>query len=209
MGDNNLNKKPPLRIIFVVKLEDITFEVPSIEEIYRYLTEIARKIRDNNISIDLIVGISRGGLIPARYLSDFLLIPEIKIVSAGFYLGPRQRMEKPIIYSPITENLSGKNVLLVDDVADTGETLIEVQKHIKEKGAKNIYTAVIYVKPWNKAKIDFYIKETNAWVIFPWERVETAKQIFKLRGRDKLQEILSSDKLYREVVSIFLSEEEK
>jgi len=191
----------------VVELEDITFEVPSIEEIYKYLAEIARRIKENKLSIDLIVGISRGGLIPARYLSDFLLIPEIKIVSAGFYLGPKQRMEKPIIYSPITEDLTGKNVLLVDDVADTGETLIEVQKHIKEKGAKNVYTAVIYVKPWNKAKVDFYIKETSAWVIFPWERVETAKQISKLKGRDKLQKILSSDKLYSEVANIFLSED--
>ena len=191
MVGNNLNKELLLRIIFVVKLEDITFEVPSIEEIYKYLAEIARRIKESKLSIDLIVGISRGGLIPARYLSDFLLIPEIKIVSAGFYLGPKQRMEKPIIYSPITEDLTGKNVLLVDDVADTGETLIEVQKHIKERGAKNVYTAVIYIKPWNKAKVDFYIKKTNAWIIFPWERVETAKQISKLKGRDKLQKILS------------------
>ena len=141
--------------------EEITFEAPTIEEIYGDLAEIAKQIKGRGLKIDLIVGISRGGLIPARFLSDFLLIPDIKIVAAGFYLGPKQRMDKPVIISPITEDLSGKTVLLVDDVADTGETIIEVKKHIIERGAKEVYVAVIYVKPWNKAKVDFYVKKLS------------------------------------------------
>lgn len=185
-------------------MEDITYEIPTIEEIYRYIADIAKKIKERKIDIDLIIGISRGGLVPARFLSDFLLIPDIKIVSAGFYLGPKQRMERPVIYSPITESLHNKTILLVDDVADTGETIIEVEKHLKEKGAKKIYIAVIYIKPWNKARIDFYVRETTAWIIFPWERVETAEQISKIKRKEDLVKILSSDKLYSEVVKTFL-----
>lgn len=184
--------------------EEITFEAPTIDEIYNDIAKIAQEIKSKNIQIDLIVGISRGGLIPARFLSDFLLIPDIKIVAAGFYLGPKQRMDKPVIISPITETLSGKTVLLVDDVADTGETIIEVEKHLKEKGVKKVYIAVIYKKPWNKAKVDFYVKETKAWVIFPWERVETAYQIYKMKKWDKFRNILLKDKVYNSLISYFL-----
>ena len=184
----------------------VRYEVPTIEEIYRYLARIAKEIRDRGISVDVIVGIARGGLVPARFLADFLLVSDIKVVSAGFYVAPGKRMDKPVIYTPITEDLSGKTVLLVDDVADTGETLIEVQRHLRERGAERVYTAVIYVKPWNKAKVDFYAKETSAWIIFPWERVETAKQIGE-KDRREMERIVSSDRLYSEVAKLFLGYE--
>jgi len=187
--------------------EEITFEAPTIEEIYNDLAEIAKRIKESNIKIDVIVGISRGGLIPARFLSDFLLIPDIKIVAAGFYLGPKQRMDKPVIVSPISEDLTGKTVLLVDDVADTGETIIEVEKHVREKGAKDVYVAVIYVKPWNKARVDFYVKKTSAWIIFPWERVETAYQVYKMKKWDKFKPVLAKDEKYNQVISSFLKVE--
>jgi hypothetical protein len=180
------------------------FEIPDIEEIYRDLAEIASMINDRDIKIDVIVGISRGGLIPARLLSDFLLVPEIKIVSAGFYLGPKRRLEKPVIISPIKEELNGKIVLLVDDVADTGETLMEIEKHLYEKGAGKVYTAVIYTKPWNKARVDFYVKRTEAWIIFPWERVETISQLSKMQDWEKVKGILEKEVNLRIIFDKFL-----
>ena len=184
--------------------EDLSFEVPSITEIYDYLAEIAERIKKAGIKIDTIVGISRGGLVPARFLSDFLLIPDIEIVSAGFYLGPKKRIEKPIIYTPLSRDVENKTVLLVDDVADTGETLMVVKNHILEKGAKKVYVAVIYKKPWNKAEIDFYSRETDAWIIFPWEFTETAYQLSKMETWKKLEPTIIKDERLKKIVEKFL-----
>lgn len=187
-------------------LSEERFEIPTIEDIYNDIAEIASLINRRDIRIDVIVGISRGGLIPARLLSDFLLVPEIKIVSAGFYLGPKRRLEKPVIISPIKEELNGKIVLLVDDVADTGETLKEIENHLYDHGAGRVYTAVIYKKPWNRARVDFYIKETDAWIIFPWERVETISQLSKMEDWDKLKNILEKDGKLKIIFEKFLIE---
>ena len=190
-------------------MKDLTFILPSLNQIYNYLIEIASEIKNKDIKIDTIVGISRGGLIPARFLSDLLLIPDIKIVAAGFYSGPNRRMEKPVIYTSIPEDeVRNKNILLVDDVADTGETLEAVRIHLLEKGAKNVYTAVIYVKPWNKAKIDFYSQETDAWIIFPWEFIETAQQLFKIESWDKFKREVESNKDLVKILNKFLGVEE-
>lgn len=154
------------------------FEVPTLSDIYSYIVKVADEVKRSGIKIDLIVGIARGGLIPARILSDLLLIPKIKIIHAGFYISPGRTLYSPIIYTPISRgDVEGKNVLLVDDVADTGETLLVVKDHLIKSGATNVYVAVVYKKPWNKAEINFYAKETEAWIIFPWEYVETVRQL--------------------------------
>jgi hypothetical protein len=184
--------------------EEMKFEVPTVSEIYDYIADIAMKIKDSNLKIDTIVGIARGGMVPARFISDFLLIPDIKIVYAGFYIGPKKHMEKPIIYTPIEESLEDKNVLIVDDVADTGETIIAVIDHLKEKGARNVYVAVIYVKPWNKAPVDFYARETDAWIVFPWEFTETAYQLLKMESWEKFRSIIINDEKFRRIIEKFL-----
>ena len=184
--------------------ENIRFELPSISEIYDYIAKLAEDIRKSKVKVDTIIGISRGGLVPARFMSDFLLIPDIKIISAGFYLGPKKKMEKPIIYTSIGKEIVNKNVLLVDDVADTGETLIAVKRHILEKGAREVYIAVIYKKPWNKAEIDFYAKETDAWIVFPWEFTEIAYQLLKMDSWKMFEsEIIKNEKL-KEIIEKFL-----
>ena len=184
--------------------EDIKFEIPPISDIYNYIAKLAEDVKKSGVKIDTIIGISRGGLVPVRFISDFLLIPDIKIISATFYIGPKKKMEKPIIYTSVGEEIVNKNVLLVDDVADTGETLMAVKKYILEKGAKEVHIAVIYKKPWNKAEINFYARETDAWVIFPWEYTETAYQLLKMDSWKKFEsEIIKNEKL-KEIIEKFL-----
>ena len=187
--------------------DDIKFEIPSISDIYDYIAELAEDVRKSGVEMDTIVGISRGGLVPARFISDFLLIPDIKIISAGFYLGPKKKMEKPIIYTSIGKEVVNKSILLVDDVADTGETLTVVKNHILGKGAEKVYIAVIYKKPWSKADIDFYVRETDAWIIFPWEFTETAYQLSKMDSWKKFEsEIIKNEKL-KKIIEKFLDME--
>lgn len=187
--------------------EKPSFELLTIDEVYDHLIELATKIKESNAKIDLIVGISRGGLLPARILCDLLSISEIKIVYATLYSGIGERMAEPIVESRVDEaDVKGKSVLLVDDVADTGKTLLAVERHLIEKGASRVYKAVLYRKPWCKASVDFYVRETSAWVIFPWAYLEYAYDLIKSGRLEELKSIVSMNELYRDLVKKFLGE---
>jgi len=91
-----------------------------------------------------IFGIPRGGLIVAVWLSHQLQIPYI-----------------PHLYLP-----RDPNILIVDDIADTGQTLSNL-------GLDPFYdTATLYYKKRSIVKPTYYARETNNWIIFPYERID-------------------------------------
>lgn len=157
----------------------LEFEVPSWDQIYEMLLRLAEKIRGCHFCPDVILGISRGGWPPARVMSDLLENPELANVKVEFYVGIAEVKSKPVITQPVSTSVKGKCVLIMDDVADTGESLVLVRDHLKEQAAKDIKIATIYFKPWSKIVPDYYEKETRCWVVFPWERKETVTNLVK------------------------------
>lgn len=182
-------------------------EIPTIDEIYNHLVDLAVKIKASKEKYDLIVGVARGGLIPARILGDFLLIKDIRIIYSRYYSKPYETMEKPEIYSKDLEDVSNKNILVVDDVADTGETLIEIKKYLQKEGAKKVDIAVIYVKPWNKADVKYYSRDTDAWIVFPWEFLETALDLIRSENKDLFLKELKKKPVMDEVLKRLLDDE--
>ncbi len=160
-------------------VESLEFEIPTWDKIYEFLLSLAEKIREDDFKPDVIVGVSRGGWLPARVMSDLLENPEIANVKAEFYLGVAQTKGEPLITQPVSVSVMDKEVLLMDDVADTGKSLRLVKSHLKEKGATEVKIATIYYKPWSVVIPDYYEKETTSWIIFPWERKETIRNIIK------------------------------
>ncbi|MSU74006.1 phosphoribosyltransferase, partial [Candidatus Kaiserbacteria bacterium] len=65
----------------------------------------------------------------------------------------------------------GKKILLIDEIADTGETFKAVSKVLKEEcGAKHIKTAAIVVNTTRcKTLPDFAVMKVDKWVVFPWD----------------------------------------
>ena len=155
------------------------FEIPTWECIYSLLLDLARSIHISNFVPDTIVGISRGGWIPARVLSDLLSIHDIASVKAEFYLGVNETASEPVITQPVSANVADKSVLVVDDVADTGKSLRLVKAHLLQRGAKELKIATLYYKPWSVILPDFYEKRTRDWIIFPWERKEALKKVIE------------------------------
>jgi hypoxanthine phosphoribosyltransferase len=152
---------------------------PDWEEIYEMCIELSEKIKQSGFSPDVIVGVARGGWIPARLISDFLDNPNVASVRIQFYEEVGKTSAKPIITQPVSTSIEGKKVLAVDDVADTGESLKALYSHLKEKGAAEIKIATLHVKPKSSFQPDFYIKETSAWIIYPHERFEFIKEFIK------------------------------
>ncbi len=162
------------------------FEAPSWDEVYELLLSLAKRIRETGYVPEVIVGVSRGGWPPARIMSDLLENQNLANMKVVFYKDIGVRNRAPVITQPVTSEVTGKRVLVVDDVADSGLSLREVSKHLKRKGARDIKVCTIYLKPRSVFTPDFYARKTTKWVIFPWERLETLRLISRrlAKGND-------------------------
>ena len=168
---------------------NIDYEVPTWSQIYDMLFNIAQKIQSQNYRPDIIVGIARGGLVPARILTDLLETPQLGFMEVEFYIDIQQTLGKPILKQTLTTQVSFKKALIVDDIADTGESLNLVKTHLQQQGASQIKTATLYQKPQSTTTPDFYEKQTTNWVVFPWEPKETLRKIIeKQQGKRALNQ---------------------
>jgi uncharacterized protein len=131
---------------------------------------LAEKIRSAGRSFDLIIGIARGGIPVAMVISDHLDVG-IDIINVKSYTGIAERGQ-PTIISTVTEDVSGKNVLLVDDLVDQGETMTMVQRYLMAKRPRDLQTAVLFKKPWSKFEPDYSLDVVPKWIVFPWEHGE-------------------------------------
>jgi hypothetical protein len=157
------------------------FEVPTWNQIYSMLLSQAEKIRRSGFKPDVIVGITRGGWIPARVLCDLLGIPELATVGVEFYLGVAETRNEPVLTQRVSAVVEGKKALLVDDVADTGKSLQLAREHLQQQGVTEVQTATVYCKPLSVITPNYYEKETRLWVVFPWDAKETVRKIMEKR----------------------------
>lgn len=153
------------------------YEVPTWSQIYDMLLNQAAKIRSDGYVPDVIVGIARGGLVPSRILVDLLETRDFAIITIEYYIGIGQTQREPILKQCLHIQLTGKKVLLVDDVSDGGKSLQLAKKHLEDQCAKEIKIATIYCKPGTVTTPDYFEKETSHWIVFPWEARETLIKI--------------------------------
>jgi len=154
------------------------YEVPSWDKIYDLCLKVADQIKHSGYKPDLIVAVSRGGWIPGRVLSDLLENPNIATIKVEYYKDIYKTRSKPEITQPLTVDISGKLILLVDDIADSGHSLKLVKEHLFEKGAADVKICTLYHKPWSVVVPDFNARTTDAWVCFPHEIFETMRKVY-------------------------------
>jgi uncharacterized protein len=170
---------------------DVQYEVPTWSQIYEMLLSQAQKIQKAPFTPDIIVGIARGGLIPARIHADLLEKSELALIQVQFYLDILQTKREPTLKQSLTIDIQGKKVLLVDDIADTGRSLQFATAYLQSQSLAEIKTATLYYKPQSITKPDFYEKETINWVVFPWDTKEMLRKILQKQSgkRQANQEI--------------------
>jgi len=141
---------------------------------------LTEKIRSGGKAFDLVIGIARGGIPGAMVIADDLGV-KIDFINVKSYDGPER--EEPRIISTITESVRDKNVLVVDDLVDDGDTLAVVREHLVKEEPKSISTAVLFRKPWSKVEPDYCLEVTDRWIVFPWERGELRRSFGKTLGQ--------------------------
>jgi uncharacterized protein len=155
---------------------EITYVAPSWRQIYRMLLSQSLSIRRSGFCPDIIVGVSRGGWLPARVLSDLLENMNLANAKAESYTGIAAGGE-PSLTQSVSVDVTGKRVIVVDEVVDSGRSIRLVTDHVAALGAREVKTAALFLKSGCPFKPDFNVAETDAWVVFPWEIKETLRQI--------------------------------
>jgi len=150
------------------------YELRSWNDMWELSKEVAHKIRDSKFKPELIIAIARGGLVPAMNLSDILDVKDILCMRVEHWGKTAQKDKKAKIKTGIYTNIKGKVILLVDDVADTGESINISLKYIESLKPREVKTAVLIYKSQSRFKPDFYGEKTEKWrwIIFPWNITE-------------------------------------
>ncbi len=131
--------------------------------------ELAQAVVDDGFRPDMIVSIARGGLFVAGTLAYDLSVKSCFVLNVEYYTGIGQRLEAPVVLPPRLdlEEAKGLNVLIADDVADTGHTLALVKRLCQAKVAQ-ARVAVLYEKPASEVACEYVWRRTDRWVDFPW-----------------------------------------
>lgn len=136
-----------------------------------------KNIVDNiDFEPDAIVAISRGGLTIAHFLGIAFDLREVYTINAVSY---SNNVQHGIEITNIPQLSNVKNVLIVDEIVDTGISMQKVVNILKEINESiNFKTASIFYKNTSCFKPNYYVRETDSWVEFFWE-VDIVKGIEK------------------------------
>ena len=139
------------------------------------------------VEFDGIVMITRGGIVPAGLLAEFMHTQSIYTASVDFPAEietEQQRNKEGKLLAwpkfnqlPAPEKVVAKNILIVDDVWGSGRTITAVKNRLAAAAAKP-YTCVLHYNPYRSlfgsVRPDYYAAITDAHIIYPWE-VERGK----------------------------------
>lgn len=119
--------------------------------------------------IEVVVGIARAGLFPATALACALRI-EFFPVRITRRLNDRVTFQQPVWKVDVSKEIGGKIVAVVDEIADTGQTLRLVTQRVRELGTARVVTACLVSHSWADPAPDQVALVTDALVIFPWDK---------------------------------------
>jgi len=130
---------------------------------------LAEAILADGYRPDMILAIARGGLLVAGALGYALDVKNTFTMNVEFYTGVDERLEMPMILPPVPElvDLEEARVLIADDVADTGRTLLLVKDFCAGKVGE-VRCAVLYEKPHSEVAAEYVWRRTDRWIDFPW-----------------------------------------
>lgn len=153
---------------------DFRVELISWTEVTRLIDRLATQIRASDFKPDIIVAIARGGYVPARLLCDQLDIYNLTAIRVTHYLAGAHKTEQAQLVEPLHTDIGQANVLLVDDVDDSGDTLQLAQQHLQNHRPGKLKTAVLHHKPVSSLLPDYFARKivTWRWITYPWALLE-------------------------------------
>jgi hypoxanthine phosphoribosyltransferase len=119
--------------------------------------------------VEVVIGVARGGLFPATAVACALRC-EFFPVRLSRREADEVRHRHPVWGVPVPDVVEGRRVAVIDDVADTGETLEKVRREVSSRGAFSTLTAALVCHSWAEPTPDVSGLRSDALVLLPWNR---------------------------------------
>lgn len=134
---------------------------------------VAAKVRAAGRIPEAIVGLTRGGWVPARLMADLLGVKRLLSLQTAHWGVTATKDGHAALTERLSGTVEGATVLVVDDITDTGESLALAVEHIQREGRPSrVETATCLHITHSKFTPTYFAEEVPAdrwvWVVFPW-----------------------------------------
>jgi uncharacterized protein len=141
---------------------------------------VAEKVQGDAWTPDFVIGIGRGGLVPAVYISHQLNLPMLSIDHSSKVPG----FADELLGKVAEKSAAGTRLLFVDDINDSGGTIDYIRQLLADNGCDdhNLRFAVVINNKNSKVSVEYWAQtidrhEDKRWFVFPWEAVGTNRTI--------------------------------
>jgi hypoxanthine phosphoribosyltransferase len=178
------------------KIESFRCKLVTFEEISKWTLDVSRQIRDCQCKPTVIIGLTRGGWVPARLLCDHLHVKKLYAIKTEHWGITANQDGKALLTQELNADIENESVLIVDDITDTGESLKLALSHVDALRPKEIRTASLLHITRSKIEPDFYSvkvpEDQWTWFIFPWNLHEDLRTLLPKtlndgRSEDEIQ----------------------
>ena len=143
--------------------------------IYDLCREISDDVKAADFEPDVTVALARGGWFAGRVLCDFLGLDDLTSLKMEHYVGTGEKADEPTVRYPMPEgSVRGKDVLVVDDIADTGGSIQRAHEYVTDRAPGEVRTATLQLLGTSEFQPDFVGERLDewAWIVYPWNFIE-------------------------------------
>ncbi len=203
--------EPETRVVTKMELKGPLCYVLDFDDIYQYAYQTAQKVKESGWRPDAIVGVARGGWVHARIQCDLLGVKDLYSLKIDHWGVTATKDGQAKLTTPLNVDLTGRKVLVVDDITDTGQSLTMAVEHVKEHGAAEVRSATLMHIVGSEFEPDYYgVSVSWAWEIWPWNFFEDLTSlVMKIFEGEKVTEMSTQEvkKHLREYNNIVLDDE--
>ncbi|MFO7927140.1 MAG: phosphoribosyltransferase [Halobacteriota archaeon] len=155
--------------------DEFNCTVTNWEYIYGLCREVADDIKTVEFDPDVVVALARGGWFAGRCICDFLGLDDLTSLKMEHYVGTGVKASEPQVRYPMPEgSVEDKDVLVIDDIADTGGSIRRAHEYVTERNAASVRTATLQLLQTSEFEPEFVGErlDTWTWVVYPWNFIE-------------------------------------
>ena len=155
--------------------DDFKCTITNWEYIYDLCRAVSDQVKDDEFEPDVVVALARGGWFAGRCLCDFLGLDDLASLKMEHYVGTAQKSGEPQVRYPMPEgSVDGKDVLVIDDIADTGGSIERAHEYVTDRNPGEVRTATLQLLGTSDFDPDFVGErlEEWAWIVYPWNFIE-------------------------------------
>jgi hypoxanthine phosphoribosyltransferase len=155
--------------------DEFSCTITDWEYIYGLCRDVADDVKAAEFEPDVVVALARGGWFGGRCLCDFLGLDDLASLKVEHYVGTAAKGEEAQVKYPLADGaVEGKDVLVVDDIADTGQSIETAAECVRDRNPSSVRTATLQLLQTSDHQPEFVGERLDewTWVVYPWNFVE-------------------------------------